>query len=61
MGKEARLLGDRGFCLVAGSVGLSAFGDWVEIVALGLQIKELLEPVGPAGEAYSSSSVSASA
>ena len=39
MGKEARLLGDRDFRLVAGSVGLSAFGDWVAIVALGLQIK----------------------
>ena len=33
--------GDRDFRLVAGSVGLSAFGDWVAIVALGLQVKEM--------------------
>ena len=32
---------DRDFRLVAGSVGLSAFGDWVAIVALGLQVKEM--------------------
>ncbi len=37
----SRLLGGRDFRLVAGSVGLSAFGDWVAIVALGLQVKEL--------------------
>ncbi len=34
------LLRDRDFRLVAGSVGLSALGDWVAIVALGLHIKE---------------------
>jgi predicted MFS family arabinose efflux permease len=32
---------DRDFRLVAGSVALSAFGDWVAIVALGLQIKDM--------------------
>ncbi len=31
---------DRDFRLVAGSVGLSALGDWVAIVALGLHVKE---------------------
>jgi hypothetical protein len=41
MGTDAKLLGDRDFRLVAGSVGLSAFGDWVAIVALGLQVKEM--------------------
>jgi Transmembrane secretion effector len=35
------LLRDRDFRLVAGSVGLSAFGDWVAIVALGLHVKEM--------------------
>jgi hypothetical protein len=34
---------DRDFRLVAGSVALSAFGDWVAIVALGLQVKELTD------------------
>src|SRR4029453_9178129 len=34
------LLRGRDFRLVAGAVGLSALGDWVAIVALGLQIKE---------------------
>jgi len=34
------LLRDRDFLLVAGSVGLSALGDWVAIVALGLYVKE---------------------
>jgi predicted MFS family arabinose efflux permease len=34
------LLRDRDFRLVAGSVGLSAMGDWIAIVALGLQIQE---------------------
>ena len=29
--------------LVAGSVGLSALGDWVAIVALGLEVKELTD------------------
>ncbi|MEA2178965.1 MAG: hypothetical protein QOG77_2262 [Solirubrobacteraceae bacterium] len=37
------LLRDRDFRLVAGSVALSAFGDWVAIVALGLQVKELTD------------------
>ena len=41
MGTDAKLLADRDFRLVAGSVGLSAFGDWVAIVALGLQVKEM--------------------
>ncbi len=34
------LLRERDFRLVAGSVGLSALGDWVAIVALGLHVKE---------------------
>jgi Major Facilitator Superfamily len=34
------LLRDRDFRLVAGSVGISALGDWVAIVALGLHVKE---------------------
>ncbi len=34
------LLRNRDFRLVAGSVGLSALGDWVAIVALGLHVKE---------------------
>ena len=33
------LLRERDFRLVAGSVGLSALGDWVAIVALGLQVR----------------------
>ncbi len=37
------LLRDRDFRLVAGSVALSAFGDWVAIVALGLQVKDLTD------------------
>jgi hypothetical protein len=37
---ERDLLKDRDFRLVAGSVGLSALGDWVAIVALGLQVRE---------------------
>jgi Major Facilitator Superfamily len=37
------LLRGRDFRLVAGAVGLSALGDWVAIVALGLQIKETTE------------------
>jgi hypothetical protein len=36
----ASLLRRRDFRLVAGSVGLSALGDWVAIVALGLHLKE---------------------
>jgi predicted MFS family arabinose efflux permease len=35
---ETSLFRDRDFRLVAGSVGLSALGDWVAIVALGLFI-----------------------
>jgi MFS family permease len=35
---QRSLFRDRDFRLVAGSVGLSAFGDWVAIVALGLFI-----------------------
>ena len=34
------LLGDRDFRLVVGSVGLSALGDWVAIVALGLHVQQ---------------------
>jgi hypothetical protein len=34
------LFRDRDFRLVAGAVGLSAAGDWVAIVALGLFIGE---------------------
>ncbi len=37
---EGSLLRNRDFRLVAGSVGLSALGDWVAMVALGLHIKE---------------------
>jgi hypothetical protein len=37
------LLQDRDFRLVAGSVGLSALGDWVAIVALGLHVKEMTD------------------
>jgi len=37
---QPSLLRDRDFLLVAGSVGLSALGDWVAIVALGLYVKE---------------------
>jgi hypothetical protein len=38
---KASLFRDRDFRLVAGSVGLSALGDWVAIVALGLHVKEM--------------------
>jgi Na+/melibiose symporter-like transporter len=41
MNAQGGLLRNRDFRLVAGSVGLSAFGDWVAIVALGLQVKQL--------------------
>jgi MFS family permease len=34
---------DRDFRLVVGAVGLSALGDWVAIVALGLYVKEVAE------------------
>ena len=37
---EGSLLRSRDFRLVAGSVGLSALGDWVAIVALGLHVKQ---------------------
>ena len=37
------LLRGRDFRLVAGAVGLSALGDWVAIVALGLHVKELTD------------------
>lgn len=42
MGRRS-LLRDRDFRLVAGSVGVSAMGDWVAIVALGLHVKEMTE------------------
>jgi len=35
------LLRNRDFLLVSGSVGLSAMGDWVAMVALGLHVKEV--------------------
>src|ERR687892_1473119 len=37
------LLRSRDFRLVAGSVGLSALGDWVAIVALGLHVKDMTD------------------
>lgn len=37
------LLAERDFMLVCGSVGLSALGDWVAIVALGLHVKEITD------------------
>jgi Major Facilitator Superfamily len=37
------LLRNRDFALVAGSVGLSALGDWVAIVALALHVKEMTD------------------
>lgn len=40
---KASLFRDRDFRLVAGSVGLSALGDWVAIVALGLHVKDLTD------------------
>ena len=40
---QSSLFRDRDFRLVAGSVGLSALGDWVAIVALGLHVKELTD------------------
>jgi Major Facilitator Superfamily len=42
-GVRPSLFRDRDFRLVAGSVGLSALGDWVAIVALGLHVKELTD------------------
>jgi len=38
---DSSLLRDRDFRLVSGSVGLSALGDWVAMVALGLHVKEV--------------------
>jgi len=40
---RASLFRDRDFRLVAGSVGLSALGDWVAIVALGLYVKDVTD------------------
>jgi len=40
---KTSLFQDRDFRLVAGSVGLSALGDWVAIVALGLHVKDLTD------------------
>jgi Na+/melibiose symporter-like transporter len=40
---EGSLLRDRDFRLVAAAVGLSALGDWVAIVALGLHVKEMTD------------------
>jgi hypothetical protein len=37
------LFRDRDFRLVAASVALSALGDWVAIVALGLHVKEITD------------------
>lgn len=42
-GARGSLLRDRDFRLVAGSVGVSAAGDWVAIVALGLYVKEMTD------------------
>jgi len=38
---KGSLLRQRDFRLLAGAVGLSAFGDWVAIVALGLHVTEI--------------------
>ncbi len=38
--RTAGLLRERDFRLLAGAVGLSALGDWVAIVALGLHVKQ---------------------
>lgn len=40
---DRSLLRDRDFRLLSGSVGLSALGDWVAMVALGLQVKEVTD------------------
>jgi Na+/melibiose symporter-like transporter len=37
------LLRNRDFLLVSGAVGLSAMGDWVAMVALGLHVKEIAD------------------
>lgn len=41
MAVNRSLLRNRDFRLVSGSVGLSALGDWVAMIALGLQVKEI--------------------
>lgn len=41
MAVNRSLLRNRDFRIVSGSVGLSALGDWVAMVALGLQVKEV--------------------
>ncbi len=38
---DRSLLRSRDFLLVSGSVGLSAMGDWIAMVALGLHVKEV--------------------
>jgi Na+/melibiose symporter-like transporter len=38
---QRSLLRNRDFLLVSGSVGLSAMGDWIAMVALGLHVKEV--------------------
>lgn len=38
---SSSLLRNRDFLLVSGAVGLSAMGDWVAMVALGLHVKEV--------------------
>jgi hypothetical protein len=38
---DGSLLRNRDFRFVSGSVGLSAMGDWVAMVALGLHVKEV--------------------
>jgi len=40
---KGSLFRDRDFRLVAASVGVSALGDWVAIVALGLHVKDLTD------------------
>jgi hypothetical protein len=40
---RSSLLRTRDFRLVAGAVGLSALGDWIAIVALGLQVKDTID------------------
>jgi hypothetical protein len=41
--REQSLFRDRDFGLLAGAVGLSAMGDWIAIVALGLHVKEMTD------------------
>lgn len=41
MAVNRSLLRNRDFRIVSGSVGLSALGDWVAMIALGLQVKEV--------------------